>query len=94
LSLPKVNLPHLHHKGWLTALILFLVVAGSVTTVILKINSWQITPASFGEGEIPTIVNTDNIHVLLTVYDSNNGYTFFDFLALISIDTRSNEHRL
>lgn len=93
LSLPKINLPNLPHKGWFTIIVVLLIVVGSVTTIILKINSWQITPASFGEGDIPTIVNTDNIHILLTVYDSSNGYTFIDFLALISIDTRSNEHK-
>jgi len=93
LSLPKVNLPDLPHKGWIIVLVVFLVIAGSITTVILKINSWQITPASFGEGEIPAIVNTDSVHILLAVYNSNNGYSFIDFISLVSIDTRSNEHK-
>ncbi len=92
-NLPKISLPTLPYRGWIILLVVLFLVAGIVGFIVFKISKWSPVGTAFISSETPLIVNTNNVSVLLAVYDTNNGYSFIDYLTLVSLDTKTGKNK-
>jgi hypothetical protein len=90
-----VNQAALFKRAKVGIIVVLVVIVGAIGLVIWKIFAGiNLAPSVLASESVPSPIIGDQVNILLVGYDTNDRYSFVDFLAVFSLNVREGKQRI